>query len=277
MHSMEQTLEDPVPKTRPLAWLVFLVATIVLFGWLWNTPEGLLGKADAIGYAVCHRIDVRSFHLGDRPISLCARCTGMYLGALLGLVFQGITAPRRGKYPPKRVIAILAGLFVVFSMDGLNSFAHLIPGAPGIYEPNNTLRILTGTGFGIVMAAAIYPVFSQTVWTRWEERPALPGVRQFLVILLLGFGADLLVMTENPFVLYPLTLLSAAGVLVILSMVYAMLWLIVLKAENRYDHAWQLITPLVGGFAMGLLQIALLDLGRYVLTGTWEGFHVLLG
>ena len=210
-------------------------------------------------------------------MSLCARCTGMYLGALLGLAFQGITAPRRGKYPPKRVIAILTGLFLVFGVDGLNSFAHLFPGAPGIYEPNNILRILTGTGLGIVMAAVVYPVFSQTVWTHWDERPALPGIRQLLVILLLGLGVDLLVMTENPIVLYSLALLSAAGVLVILSMVYAMLWLIVLRAENRYNHAWQLITPLVGGFAMGLLQIALLDLGRYALTGTWEGFHVLLG
>ena len=274
---MEQILEKPVPKRKSLAWLVYLAVAIVLFGWLWNTPEGLLGKADAIGYAVCHRIDVRSFHLGDRPMSLCARCTGMYLGALLGLAFQGITAPRRGKYPPKRVIAILTGLFLVFGVDGLNSFAHLFPGAPGIYEPNNILRILTGTGLGIVMAAVVYPVFSQTVWTHWDERPALPGIRQLLVILLLGLGVDLLVMTENPIVLYSLALLSAAGVLVILSMVYAMLWLIVLRAENRYNRAWQLITPLVGGFAMGLLQIALLDLGRYALTGTWEGFHVLLG
>jgi uncharacterized membrane protein len=277
MHGMEQTLENPLRKPKRLVWLVYLAAAIVLFGWLWNTPEGLLGKADAIGYAVCHRIDVCSFHLGDRPISICARCTGMYLGVLLGLVFQGIAGPRRGKYPPKRVFAILAGLFLVFGVDGLNSFAHLIPGAPGIYEPNNTLRILTGTGFGIVMAAAVYPVFNQTVWTRWDERPALPGIRRLLVILLLGLGVDLLVISENPIVLYPLALLSSAGVLVILSMIYAMLWLIVLKAENRYDHVWQLITPLVGGFAVGLLQIALLDLGRYALTGTWEGFHVLLG
>ena len=277
MQRMEHALENPVLKPKPLAWLVYLAAAIVLFGWLWNTPEGLLGKADAVGYAVCHRIDVRSFHLGDRPISLCARCTGMYLGALLGLAFQGITTPRGGKFPPRRVIAALAGLFVIFGVDGVNSFAHLIPGLPGIYEPNNTLRILTGTGFGIVMSAAVYPVFNQTMWTRWVERPALPGLRQLFVLLLLGLGVALLVMTENPLILYPLALLSSAGVLVILSMIYAMLWLIVLKAENRYTHAWQLLTPLVGGFAMGLLQIALLDLGRYLLTGTWEGFHVLLG
>jgi len=274
---MEQTLDNKSFQRKSLTSLVYLAAAIVLVGWLWNTPEGLLGKADAIGYAVCHRIDVRSFHLGDRPISLCARFTGMYLGALLGLAFQWITVPRGGSFPPRRVIAILVGIVAIFGIDGVNSFAHLIPGLPGLYEPNNTLRILTGTAFGIVMSAAVYPAFNQTVWTRWEERPGLPGIRQLLLVLFLGLGIALLVMTENPIILYPLALISAAGVLVLLSMIYSMLWLIILRYENRYDHVWQLITPLVGGFTMGLLQIALLDLGRFMLTGTWEGFHVLLG
>ncbi|MCB9134989.1 MAG: DUF2085 domain-containing protein [Anaerolineales bacterium] len=278
---MEQTLSTPSPNTsfrrKSLTSLIYLAAALVLIGWLWNTPEGLLGKADAIGYAVCHRIDVRSFHLGDRPISLCARCTGMYLGALLGLVFQWLTVPRGANFPPKRVIALLAGIVVIFGVDGVNSFAHLIPGLPSLYEPNNTLRILTGTAFGIVMAAAVYPAFNQTMWVHCEDRPALPNLRMVFLLLSLGVATAFLVMTENPFILYPLALISAGGVLVILSMIYAMLWLIVLRIENRYEHVWQLITPLVGGFTMALLQIALLDWGRYLLTGTWEGFHVFLG
>lgn len=274
---MEQT-PTPRPFSRKsLTPLIYLAAGIVLFGWLWSTPEGLLGKADAIGYAVCHRIDVRSFHLGDRPISLCARCTGMYLGALLGLAFQWIAAPRAGGFPPRRVIAALAGIVVIFGIDGVNSFAHLLPNLPGLYEPNNVFRILTGVAFGIVMSAAVYPAFSQTMWEDGEVRPALPGLRQLFILLLLGLGIALLVLTENPLILYPLALISAGGVLVILSMVYGMLWLIVLKAENQYTRVWQLITPFTGGFAMALLQIALLDLGRFLLTGTWEGFHVLLG
>ena len=277
MQPMEQTLQNPLPKRKSLTILIYLTAALVFFGWIWNTPEGLLGKADAVGYAVCHRIDVRSFHLGDRPISLCARCTGMYLGALLGLVFQGITAPRRGNYPPKRVLAVLAGVVAIFGIDGLNSFAHLIPGTPSLYEPSNIFRILTGTGFGIVMSAGIYPVFNQTVWTNWDRRPTLSGLRQLIFLFILGLVLVALVLTENPLILYPLALISAGGVLLILSMVYTLLWLIALKSENRYTHARQIITPLVGGFTMALLQIALLDLGRYALTGTWEGFHVLLG
>ncbi len=67
-------------------WLIIVV--FLLVAWLLNTPNGLLGKADALGYAVCHRIDARSFHIHDRQTPLCSRCTGMYLGAMLGLTVQ---------------------------------------------------------------------------------------------------------------------------------------------------------------------------------------------
>ena len=77
-------------------------AVCVLFlAWLINTPVGLLGKADAVGYAVCHRIDARSFHLGERPLPLCARCSGMYLGAMLGLTYQVRTGWRKSGMPPR--------------------------------------------------------------------------------------------------------------------------------------------------------------------------------
>ena len=48
-----------------------LVAALLLIGWLVETPPGLLGKEDAVGYAVCHRIDARSFHMGNTQMPLC--------------------------------------------------------------------------------------------------------------------------------------------------------------------------------------------------------------
>jgi hypothetical protein len=53
-----------------------------------------------------------------------------------------------------------------------------------------------------------------------------------------------------------------------------MLWLVVLRRENRYNGFHELLLPLMGGFVIGLLQIAFLDWLRFTLTGTWEGFHL---
>ena len=91
---MKQMEPPPRLNSLPVKIFALVIAAVVVVLWLIYTPEGLLGKADAIGYAVCHRIDLRSFHLGDRQLPLCVRCSGMYLGALLGLAYQAWLAPR---------------------------------------------------------------------------------------------------------------------------------------------------------------------------------------
>jgi uncharacterized membrane protein len=263
-------------KSARVFWrsAVFMAVSLLLLGWLLNTPGGLLGKADAVGYAVCHRIDLRSFHLGERPLPLCARCTGMYLGAVAGLVFQQVLSRRRGGTPGRPVIAILALLVLFFVVDGLNSFISFFPGAPQLYQPQNGLRLLAGSGMGIAIAVALFPAFNQTVWMDWNPKPAMPGLRSLGGLGLLVLLIDLMVFSENPLLLYPLALVSAAGVLLLLTLAYSMVWVMVFHTENKYTSAQQLLLPLAGGFGLALAQIILLDLARYALTGTWDGFHL---
>src|SRR5512140_1621695 len=102
-------------------YLVVAAAVVVFTSWLLITPPGLLGKLDAIAYAVCHRIAERSFHIGSLQLPLCARCSGMYLGAVTGLVFQSILGWKRGKIPHWSILAVLAAFFLAFAVDGANS------------------------------------------------------------------------------------------------------------------------------------------------------------
>jgi len=256
---------------QPLIWIIGGILAVL---WWQTTPPGLLGKADAIGYAVCHRIDVRSFHLGARAIPLCARCTGMYAGAMLGLLYQHWRAPRHSALPPHTLWLPLGVLVAAFGADGLNSYLHFFPNAPGLYQPNNILRLLTGTGIGLVMASFVYPAFQDTMWQQAIPKPALKDGRDLVVLLMLGLVVDALILTENPLLLYPLALLSAAGVLILLSMIYGMLWVMLWRAERFATRTRQLLPPILVGLTLGLLQIAVLDYLRYRLTGTWDGFHL---
>jgi hypothetical protein len=52
------------------------------------------------------------------------------------------------------------------------------------------------------------------------------------------------------------------------------LLLILLRAENRYNQFSQLLLPLAGGFIIAMLQIILIDWLRFLITGTWDGFHL---
>ncbi|MGB9640964.1 MAG: DUF2085 domain-containing protein [Anaerolineales bacterium] len=260
----------------PLFWKIplILVIGLMLLGWLLNTPAGLLGKADAVGYAVCHRIDLRSYHLGDRALPLCSRCTGMYLGALLGLGFQYVLHRRASGTPHWSVIVILSILVLGFAVDGINSYLTFFPGVPHLYQPQNNLRLLSGSGMGIVISAALYPAFNETMWKDADPSPALQNLFQIFGLIFLTIGMDLLIMGENPLILYPLALLSAASVMLLLTMIYSMVWVMLFNKENTFMHLHDLAFPLIAGFGLALLQVIFIDAGRFLLTGTWNGFHI---
>lgn len=265
---------DKIKKRRDwYKWLVFAAAGLIIFGWLLNTPPGLLGKADAVGYAVCHRIDARSFQIGDRQLPLCARCSGMYLGAVFGLAFQAIFFPRRSGGPRWYVLIFMLLTISAFGLDGVNSYLHLFKDAPRLYEPQNWLRLITGTGMGLTMAIGIYLAFNQTVWAAWDDRPALDSWKSLAGLVLGAAVVVLLVLSGVDIILYPLALISALGVIGLLTMLYTMLVVMIFRKENHYHRLIEMVVPLTGGFIVALLQVAAFDLVRFLLTGSWDGFH----
>jgi|YNPMSStandDraft_1061717.scaffolds.fasta_scaffold36005_2 uncharacterized membrane protein len=251
--------------------LIIVLAGFILGVWLTYTPPGVLGKANAIGYAVCHQISTRSFFLGDHQLPLCSRCSGMYLGALVGLIYQ-IRLGRFGGIPARKILFVLGTFLLAFAIDGINSYLHFFPGTPTFYEPHNWLRLLTGTGVGLGISAVLLPIFNQTVWKDWDDHPLLYSWRQLFTIILLAIVMDIAILSENAFLLYPLALLSSATVLLILTMLYTVIWILLLRKDNHYQTLNDLSGLLIAGFTTALLQIALMDLGRYILTGTWKGF-----
>jgi len=262
-------------------YLVVVAAVLVLTGWLVYTPPGLLGKLDAIAYAVCHRIADRSFHIGNVPLPLCARCTGMYLGAVTGLVFQSIRGGKGSKAPAWGIIAVLVVFVIAFGIDGLNSYLYLLkqirpgilPQIPTIYLPNNTLRLLTGSGMGLGIAAMLLPAFNQSIWTNYDDtRASLTGWKAFGLLLGIQIIFDLLVLTQNSFILYPVAFISVLGVLILLTMVYTIVWVMITGQENKYTKIQQLWLPLLAGFTITMIQTFGIDMLRFWLTGTWGGF-----
>lgn len=274
------------PPAKPanfqfLRWLIFPITGAVLVGWLLLTPPGFLAKADAIAYAICHRISSHSFQVDGTQFPLCARCTGMYLGALLGLAYQftqpgldGRLGGRRGKMPSKVLYSIMGLLVVAFGIDGVNSYLHFFPSLPSLYQPENWLRLVTGTGMGLTIAAGLFPAFHQTMWKNWEHRSALGSGKQLLVILGLAILMIIGVLSGVAAILYPLMILSVGGVMVLLTIVYSMVLVLVFRKDNQFESYSQLWLPLLGGFSLALLQIAILDLVRFSLTGTWSGFSL---
>jgi uncharacterized membrane protein len=253
---------------------VILFLAVLLIGWQF-TPAGLLGKADAIGYSVCHRIDARSFHLGERELPLCARCTGTFLAAFVGVVFFFVIGRGRSATWPANWIAALLVLTVIpWGLDGVNSYVTFFPQLPHLYAPQNWLRLTTGTFLGLAVAALFLPAVNQSLWKNPSSVPMLRNAREFFAYLLLGVIIVVAVESENPIVLYPLAILSVLGVLFLLTGVYSAGLLMILKREGQFS-GWGAAWPLLlAGLTLGLIQIGAIDFVRFAFTQTWGGFSL---
>jgi uncharacterized membrane protein len=267
-----------------LRWFIPIAAILAFGAWMYISPDGALGKLDAIGYAVCHRIDERSFHIDDRQLPLCARCTGEFYAAGVAILFQAVVSGRRSKLPSRGVIAVLIFFFLAFGIDGTNSYVYLLKltsaGAldhiPNLYIPNNTLRLFTGSGMGIALAAVLYPVVNQTLWRELDDRPALEWKSLGILFAIIAV-VNLLILADSPIVLYPIAYISALGTLSLLVMVFMILWIIIMKQDNTFDNPRQLWLPFASGLTLALLLILSIDLLRLQFTGTWNGFPGLTG
>ena len=261
--------EERVDKgDRP--WIIGLaiLLTALLLTWLWVTPAGWWEKVRFLGYAVCHQIEARSFFYHDLQSPLCARCTGMYLGGLLTLVYQAFQG-RKGHFPPVWVSVILGILFIWFGVDGTNSFLHFFPGLELGYQPSNLFRLITGTGVGLGIGAILSPLFNQTAWADWVNRSFFEKWYSFPLLLVLAGVMVVGVYSQQPVILLPAMLLSGLSVVILLGSIYTMIALMLTRRSNRQLTWSQMRLPLLIGLNICFIQILLTSTLRYLLTGTW--------
>ena len=245
-----------------------ILLVVLLTLWLWVTPSGWWEKIRLLGYAVCHQIEERSFFFHNLQSPLCARCTGMYLGGLLTILYQAFQG-RKGKFPPTWVFVILGSFFIWFAVDGINSFLQFIPGFSLGWQPSNLFRLITGTGVGLGIGAILLPLFNQTAWSDWVNRSFFEKWFSFPLLLVLGGLMVAGVYSQQPLVLLPAILLSGLSVVVLLGSIHTVIALMLTRRTNRQLTWFEMRLPLLIGLNLAFVQILLTSLLRYLLTGTW--------
>ena len=133
-----------------LTWYVLLAVTsgVLVLAML---PPILPPSLQAVvrdGFApVCHQMPSRSLHIGSIPVAVCDRCTGIYVGLVLGVAGTGWGSDlwgmlgSYGRY-------VLLGAIVPLGLDWAGPLLHL-------WENSPVSRILTGLLFGGVAASYV--------------------------------------------------------------------------------------------------------------------------
>lgn len=267
--SLTDETADLGRSKRSKIWLILvavLVAVALAF-WIALTPPGFWAKVRMIGYAVCHQIPSHSFFAGEQQFPLCARCTGMYLGCLLGLGFSWLQGKRNG-FPPLWVWAAFSVFFLAFAFDGVNSAIGLLPGLKQVYPSQNWLRLVTGMGMGLAMGSLLAVAFTQAVWKDVQESKLFAQLRYFLLMILAALLAGILVLFGPALVKQSLMLLSTLGVVVMLTLIYSVPASILFFGQSKVNDTRSLWLPLLIGFLIMILQLGGMAYLRFLITGT---------
>ena len=246
------------------------LAVVVI--WLVFTPPGLIGKLQAVAYSVCHENPDHSLAISGMLLPLCARCTGMFLGGLLGLASLRVLT-RGAAYPARRIRWVLWALVIFFAVDGLNSAAFSFFAGRALYLPSNELRLFSGLGMGMVLAAVLLSLWRQTMETTPDLSSGFKSWRHLAITMLVETLLGLSILFSPAWLYYPVALLSILAVPFLLTMVYTLLWTMMRKKENSLRNLNLRFTYILLGCLTAFVQIGAFDLLRFTLTGTWAGIR----
>lgn len=226
-----------------LCYLGLLAALVLLPG------VSLLERLRWLDSGICAQLPGHSFYPGGQRLPLCARNTGIYLGFMVTLVTLFATGRGRAqRLPTWPIIVVLVLAVISLAIDGFNSF-FLDLGLRHLYQPHNLLRLATGLATGLALASLGLPLLNRLFWCEYSEQRSISSWRALVLLvpgLVLSFFA---VASQIGLVLYPIALLSTAGVLTMLSSVN----LVVIVAVSKRDQMFTRYHELLPFFGFALL------------------------
>jgi len=227
--------------------------------------HGLLRYIGLFLSGVCHQFPGHSIFVMGIQMPLCARCTGTYLGALLGLCNLWLRGrSRANRLPPTRVLIALGLFFAFWAIDGLNSYLHFFINL-GLYTPSNFLRLLAGMVNGLSLSLLVFPMFNSILWREPDEQRVVNNLGELGGILLQVIALEILLQANIRALCYPLFLIDLLSVLSMLTIVNSMIVIFLLRLENQADCWRRTFLPLGLGLLLSVAEVSSLALLRSVL------------
>jgi uncharacterized membrane protein len=224
--------------------------TLLILSLFWPSP---LFGARVLCVTCTQRLD-HALVMNGTPIPITARCVGIYAGAMLTFLAITLSDRRRGYLlPPRRVLAIMAFLFLVMGFDGINATTTDIAGI-GLYQETNVHRLFAGIGFGVAMALLCYPLMIGAILgNRGEPLAPVHGFAELARLLAMAYGLGILMAFEPAWMLYPTAFLTLTGQLSTYVLLNGM---IIATLNRRIPHTSLLLLSLL----LALLEIRAIGL-----------------
>jgi uncharacterized membrane protein len=257
----------PARSGEPPLWLLIALGAVYLVALaaLLFAPGGtFLERLRALDGGICAQAGSHSFFPAGQQLPLCARNTGIYLGFTSATtVLLARRRLRADSFPSLPIMLVLGGAVALMGVDGVNSLL-LDLRLPHLYQPHNLLRLASGLGTGVAMAAFLIPVANSLLWREETGQSSFGRFGQLAIMaptLLLAFLA---VGSQSDFLLYPVAVLSSAGLVLALTLINLVVMLGVSNQIGRFE-TWRQVLPL---FTLAL-ALAVVELMALFALKTW--------
>jgi uncharacterized membrane protein len=204
------------------------------------------------GY-LCHQLSDRTWVLDDRAMPLCARCTGIYIGALLGSAWLAIQAGVRGRFVLDRGYT----LFLAFS--SVYFFFDVLAGS---CPQTAWSRTASGLVFGFAVMSALWSFINKN-FLKAERQLTRQFSKADVLAVMMGLSLTLLfimLLPQSTLVYYLFLVSEVIGVIIIYGCANAAMLLVVFdKSINRgypYRHVGILF---VSGLICFVLEMATIN------------------
>lgn len=194
--------------------------------------------------------------------------TGIFGGFLL--TWGVLVALGRGKatqLPPATLLMVLTGFIGLMGLDGANAFLYDL-GLPHLYAPDNRLRLATGLLAGVAIAAIVWPIFNFTFWKDGKDQPSLAGLGELLGALAVCVSLFAVVVLGFDLALYPVALLSVAGMASLVTLLNLVIVLVVTRREGVATSLWDVLPPIPMALILAAAELGALSLLRFMVFGT---------
>ena len=141
-------------------WVAAVLTAPVLPAW----PAAFVYGVSSL---VCHQLPERSFYWGAAQFAVCARCTGIYIGAALATVAAAAVEPVRLMRLRPWVRALLVAGAAPTIVTVLTEWA-------GVWAPSHAVRLVTGLPLGGSVMATVALTLNYEQWLLRRPAPHPP-------------------------------------------------------------------------------------------------------
>jgi len=161
-----------------------------------------------IGSVVCHQASDRTISIGSY-LPLCARCTGIYTGFLVGTVYQFTLWQIKIKKLPVMKISIFSSLVLaILIVDAIGSYIQL-------WVSLNHIKLILGLLGGSSISLLLFPVFNFSLFARRKKQAGMTRWKEYAgLIIILGLTV-LIILFGKPAFYYPVAVSSVSGLILL--------------------------------------------------------------